>query len=246
MNLPLRLLLLVAIVLSTLTTLQNIVALAAPLPEQEAPAALNLDGYTVIPMASSPRSRGRDFSHGTIQRFRLQPKEGGMPVSLTLMPVRSRNDEALQMARLSEIDPAFRLQARRLLTIRGDHGGGPARGADELALGMGPKGSRSKPVSRLQTCLTPSGLAGVTSRSIHEELKANRFSKLSAADFSFHAARFLGLRPNSRWECLAVQLETQADNQAQPLLLHAWTSLKPRLIHNDAVLTTTEAPLPRN
>lgn len=230
MKVSLRLFLLITIVLTTLTILQNVVGLSAPLPDREAPMVLDLADFDVTTIASRPRGTGRDFSHGTLQRFKLQPKGGGSPVSLALLPVRSRNDEALQMARLSEIEPSFTLRSRRLLTVGGGKGEAPALGMDELALGMGPT-SRPESVSRLQTCLTPTGVAGVTSRSIQQALKASREAELADAGLQTHAARLLGLRANSRWECLAVQLETKAGLGSEKVLLQAWTSIKPRLLN---------------
>ena len=229
MKVSLRFVLLIAIVLTTLTILQSVVGLSAPLPDRQAPTDLDLAGFDVTTIASSPQRTGRDFSHGTIQRFRLQPEAGGSPLVLTLMPVRSRNDEALQMALMSEIEPSFTLRSRRLFTVGAENRDAPARRTDEVALGVGPK-SGPQPVSRLQTCLTPTGVAAVTSRSIHQDLKTKRESELARADFQTQAARLLGLRPNSRWECLAVQLEAKAGHGAQEPLLQAWTSVKPRLL----------------
>lgn len=229
MKVSLRFLLLIAILLTALTILQSVVGLSAPLPDRQAPTDLDLADFDVTSIASSPQGTGRDFSHGTIQRFRLQPEAGGLPLVLTLMPVRSRNDEALQMALLSEIEPGFTLRSRRLVTVGAGNRDAPARLTDEVALGVGPK-SLPQAVSRLQTCVTPTGVAAVTSRSIHQELKANRESALARAGFQTQAARFLGLRPNSHWECLAVQLEAKAGHGAQEALLQAWSSLKPRLL----------------
>jgi hypothetical protein len=231
MNLQLRVVLLVASLLTLASTLQTAFGLSAPPPEGEAPTSLRLPGFRVVPLDSRPQALGREFSHGAIRRFQLDPNGGGPPLTLTLMPVRSRNEKTLQMAAMAKLDPSFSLRQRRLLTLvptTTSEAGAGSRPVEELALGLSPKGP-SAPVTRLQTCLTPSGLAGVTLLTIDRELTGSREAELALAPVQTVVSRLLGLRANTRWECVALQLETETRQGAQHALLQAWNDLKPQL-----------------
>jgi hypothetical protein len=232
MNLQLRVVYLVASFLTLASTLQIAFGLSAPPPEQEAPSNVQLPGFRVVPLDGRPQALGREFSHGTIRRFQLDPDGSGSPLKLTLMPVRSRNEKTLQMAAMANLEPSFALRQRRLLTLETNVAPGTARRPlEELALGSSPKARKgpSAPLTRLQTCLTPSGLAGVTISTLDRELTSMREAELAEAPLQTVLSRLLGLRVNTRWECVAVQLEIETKPGAQQDLLEAWDVLKPQL-----------------
>jgi hypothetical protein len=229
MKAPLRLLLLLAIVLTAISIVHTMIGVSAPLPERQAPRALSLEGYRVNTRASSPEGVDHDFSHGAIRRFRLEPRGGGTPLVLTVMPVRSRNEETLQMARMGDMEPSFSLRQRRLLSFGRSPGTNGGHQVDELAGGSGPK-APADPVTRLQTCLTPSGAAGVTVKTLHHSLRQTREAELARSRVRAYVSRFFGLQPNTRWECLAVQLETAQTPGDQHALLEAWSAVKPQLL----------------
>lgn len=152
------------------------VSLAAPLPERQAPAFLTLPGYRVIALATSPGRRGRDLSHGPIRRFQLQPIAGGPAQRLLLVPVRGRNIEDVQLARLPAVVPELELSQRRLRTLqRADRLSTPP--ADQLALGRGPADPPGT-ITRLQTCVTPGGSMGVTEQTLAQQMRGERNAAL--------------------------------------------------------------------
>jgi hypothetical protein len=179
------------------------VSLAAPLPERQAPTSLNLPGYRVVPLGTSPGCRGRDLSHGPIRRFQLQPTGGAAALRLLLVPVRGRTSEDLQLAKIPAMMPEFALSQRQL-------------SGEQLAFGRGaadPPGA----ITRLQTCLTPGGSSGVTEQTLIRQLNLERDAELLPFPLATKVKRLIGLIPNSRWECLAVQLQTPSPSERQQL-----------------------------
>jgi hypothetical protein len=179
------------------------VSLAAPLPERQAPTSLNLPGYRVVPLGTSPGRGGRNLSHGSIRRFQLQPTGGAPPLRLLLVPVRGRTSEDLQLAKIPAVVPEFALSQRQL-------------SGEELAFGRGaadPPGA----ITRLQTCVTPGGSSGVTEQTLIRQLNLERDAEILASPLITKVKRLLGLIPNSRWECLAVQLQSPRPSEPQQL-----------------------------
>lgn len=179
------------------------VSLAAPLPEQQAPTSLNLPGYRVVPLGTSPGRGGRNLSHGPIRRFQLQPTGGAPALRLLLVPVRGRTSEDLQLAKIPAVVPEFALSQRQL-------------SGEELAFGRGaadPPGA----ITRLQTCVTPGGSSGVTEQTLIRQLNLERDAEILASPLITKVKRLLGLIPNSRWECLAVQLQSPRPSEPQQL-----------------------------
>lgn len=179
------------------------VSLAAPLPERQAPTSLNLPGYRVVPLGTSPGRGGRNLSHGPIRRFQLQPTGGAPPLRLLLVPVRGRTSEDLQLAKIPAVVPEFALSQRQL-------------SGEELAFGRGaadPPGA----ITRLQTCVTPGGSSGVTEQTLIRQLNLERDAEILASPLITKVKRLLGLVPNSRWECLAVQLQSPRPSEPQQL-----------------------------
>ncbi|MEB3335429.1 MAG: hypothetical protein VKP70_10645 [Cyanobacteriota bacterium] len=205
--------------------------MSTPPPEQEAPASLQLPGFRVLALGSHPGRRDREFSHGPIRRFQLEPNGDGPPLTLTLMPVRSRNEKTLQLAAIATLEPRFSIRQRRLLTRESSLPAGAAsRSLEELAVGSSPKVKGSaEPMTRLQTCLTPTGMAGVTLLTLDRELTGMREAEAAQARLQTIVSRLLGLRDNTRWECVAVQLETKTRPGVQQDLLEAWDLVKPTL-----------------
>ena len=179
------------------------VSLAAPLPERQAPTSLNLPGYRVVPLGTSPGRGGRNLSHGPIRRFQLQPTGGAPALRLLLVPVRGRTSEDLQLAKIPAVVPEFALSQRQL-------------SGEELAFGRGaadPPGA----ITRLQTCVTPGGSSGVTEQTLIRQLNLERDAEILASPLITKVKRLLGLIPNSRWECLAVQLQSPRPSEPQQL-----------------------------
>ncbi|MFM7732700.1 MAG: hypothetical protein ACKO6F_04405, partial [Cyanobium sp.] len=61
------------------------------------------------------------------------------------------------------------------------------------------------------------------------QLLDERMSEIKSNRLRSRLLQFSGLKPNSRSECLAVQLETQADDNSEVRLLAAWAALQPAL-----------------
>ena len=183
------------------------VSLAAPLPERQAPTSLNLPGYRVVPLDTSPGRRGRNLSHGPIRRFQLQPTGGAPALRLLLVPVRGRTSADVQLAKFPAVVPELALSQRQL-------------SGEELAFG---RGAADPPVAitRLQTCVTPGGRSGVTEQTLGSQLNLERGAALFPSPLITKLKRLFGLLPNTRWECLAVQLQSPSPSDPQRLE-HVW------------------------
>lgn len=212
----LRRLLLALALLTVAAMAEKFVGLSAPMPTAEAPSALNLKGYRVSVLAAGESRRGRELSHGILRRFRLASLSGEPPLTLTLLPVRSRTGtertlaaedvKGLKMEQVVAMVPSFALKEQRIVSMPLAKPQGTATKADELALGRGsadPAGS----TTRLQTCLTPSGVAGV---SVDTLAVANQIPA-KPGDPPPRLRRLLQLAglTQARHECLAVQLERE-------------------------------------
>jgi hypothetical protein len=198
-----RPLLLVLAGLTAGAALLKAVSLAAPLPERQAPTSLNLPGYRVVPLGTSPGRGGRNLSHGPIRRFQLQPTGGAPALRLLLVPVRGRTSEDVQLVKFPAVVPELALSQRQL-------------SGEELAFGRGaadPPGA----ITRLQTCVTPGGSSGVTEQTLIRQLNLERDAELLPSPLITKVKRLIGLIPNSRWECLAVQLQSPRPSEPQQL-----------------------------
>ncbi|MEB3266194.1 MAG: hypothetical protein VKN13_06220 [Cyanobacteriota bacterium] len=214
--------------LTVAATLLKAVGLAAPAPQRAVPASLSLAGFRVERVgADAPARRGRNVSHGPLTVWRLSPKGGGPALTLSLLPVRSRDsnwkNDGLQMAAMGQLDRAFGLRDRRL--IGADSPETTPVITHQLALGRGPA-DRAGTTTRLQSCLTPGGQAGVTGDTLGRQLGDERLSNRQAQPLRSRLLAFSGLTPNTRWECLAVQLQTEADGTSEARLLAAWSALR--------------------
>lgn len=207
------LLLLLAGLTAGATVLKGL-TLAAPPPERQAPAFLSLPSYRVVPIGSRAGRGGRDLSHGTLRRFQLQPTNGAPALGLLLVPVLGRTSEDLQLASLPALLPEFALRQRQLRELdRADATDSPP---DQLAFGRGPADPPGA-ITRLQTCLTPGGRNGVTNGALSSALVfENRAASVHYTLFT-KLQRLIGLIPNPRWECLAVQLQTSSPADRQRL-----------------------------
>ncbi len=212
---PLRHLLAGLALLTVMVIIEKVVGPSAPMPTDEAPASFRMAGYRISTLPSSAPRRGRDLSFGTMRQFRLLPLSGEPPYTLTLLPVRSRTGtklstttlggKALGMEELGTLVPGFALQKQRMAFQPLAKAGGSAPRADQLALGRGaadPAGS----TTRLQTCLTRSGVAAFNG----DLLRINLATGMTENRWSTsRLLRVLGLQ-QPRYECLAVQLESGA------------------------------------
>lgn len=231
----LRALLVALALLTAAAAAERVVGLAAPMPTAEAPKALRLAGYSVSPLDGEVAPRqGRELSHGALRRFRLRPLAGGAPFTLLLLPVRSRTGseisasskerKGLNMVAVAAEVPPFALKERRILSLPGDHPSAPAPKLDQVALGRGP-GDPAGRVTRLQTCLTHSGHAGVSATTLVRAAQ-RRDPAATAPDLRHRWKRLAGLLQADH-ACLAVQVEGgQADQQT---LLAVWKDLRSSL-----------------
>jgi hypothetical protein len=206
--------------LNLMLTIAKVVAPSAPMPTAEAPDRLSMAGYRISALPTSDPQRGRDLSLGTMRQFRLVPLSGEPPLTLTLVPVRSRTGTQLSKTTLGGKDlgmeavgtlvPGLTLQDQRIVFQPVVKAASTVPQADQLAVGRGaadPAGS----TTRLQTCLTSSGLAAFNGYVLRTNLAAdmtdNRWSLPQLL-------RLLGLQ-QARYECLAVQLESGVSAGAQ-------------------------------
>ena len=212
-GLPLRRLLLGLALLTLVASGAKVLGLSAPMPKLEAPSSLRLGGYRINALPTAAPRRGRDLSLGTMRQFRLVSDAGEPQLTLTLLPVRSRTGTKSSESTLGGTDlsieavgtlvPAFAMQEQRTVLQPVAQSGGSAPRSDQLALGRGaadPAGS----TTRLQTCLTSSGLAAFNGYLLRPMLAAGMTENRWSPN---RLLRLVGLQ-QARYECLAVQLES--------------------------------------
>jgi hypothetical protein len=203
--------------LTFVAAVEKVVGLSAPMPAAEAPSKLALAGYRISALPAAGPRRGREMSLGTMRQFRLVPRSGEPELTVTLLPVRSRTGTDLSAETLggkglsletvrSEV-PGFALKEQRIVSLPMAKGVRSASRSDQLALGHGPKDPAGS-TTRLQTCLTPTGLAAVKSTTLAGEAKAPGKPGEPSPTLR-RLLRVLGLQ-QTRYECLAVQLESGA------------------------------------
>jgi len=228
-GLPLRPWLLGLALLTSAATAERVVGLSAPMPTMEAPASLRLAGYRVSALQGEPPRQGRELSHGELRRFRLEPLSGAPPVVLSLLPVRSRTGtelsepskerKGLNLVAVAAEVPSFALSDRRLLSLPRPKGLGAGAKPDQIALGRGPKDPAGA-ITRLQTCLTPSGHAGVSASTLVGQSEGQEQSASAALR---RLLRLAGISP-ARHECLAVQVASGTPGER--VLLPAWQDVQ--------------------
>ena len=214
-GLPLRGLLLGLALLTLVASGAKVLGLSAPMPKLEAPSSLRLGGYRISALPTAAPRRGRDLSLGTMRQFRLLSDAGEPQLTLTLLPVRSRSGTKSSESTLGGTDlsieavgalvPGFAMQEQRTVLQPVAQSGGSAPRSDQLALGRGaadPAGS----TTRLQTCLTSSGLAAFNGYLLRPMLAAGMTENRWSPN---RLLRLVGLQ-QARYECLAVQLESGA------------------------------------
>jgi hypothetical protein len=214
-GLPLRRLLAGLALLTLVATGVKVLGLSAPMPSAEPPSSFRMAGYRISALPSSAPRWGRDLSLGTKRQFRLVPLSGEPPLTLTLLPVRSRTGTDLSATTLggkvlsleavgSEV-PGIALKEQRIVSLPIAKGVGSVPRADQIALGRGaadPAGS----TTRLQTCLTSSGLAAFDPYLLQTIMATGMTNSRWSAP---RLLRLVGLQ-QARYECLAVQLESGA------------------------------------
>jgi hypothetical protein len=237
---PLRRLLIALVLLTFAATIERLVGLSAPPPLADAPSRLRLSGYTARALSSEPPRQGRELSRGTLRRFRLTPLSGAPALTLTLLPVRSRTatdlsaetmgGKGLSLDTVASVVPAFVISDKRIVTLPIVAAPASPPGSDQVLFGRGPSDPAGE-VTRLQTCLTPSGLAAVQANTLASApdpaprpgAPSKRMGRL---------LRLAGMT-RTRHECLAVQLASASGQQAA--LEVAWRDLRP-------VLTSATTP----
>jgi hypothetical protein len=222
---PLTLLLLILILLSVFSSLQKVFGLAARAPEWHPPTDLQLPGYHRQLLSSRNGSIGRDFSTGTMRRFRFRSDGDKPAMVITIMPVNSIKREVMQLERITRDLPAFALKKPRLLTHRpADRSTGEE---DQLAMATVNAGTR------LQTCLMRSGVAGYSQTTLGDAISRDdlrEFDSNPQLKYADYLSRFLGLQPIKHWECLIVQLDAATASADQQALLNAWTAVRSQLL----------------
>jgi hypothetical protein len=190
--------------LTLVATAVKVVGLSASMPTAEAPSSLILAGYRISALPSDAPRQGRSISLGTMRQFRLVPLSGEPVLTLSLLPVRSRMGRDLNLEAIGDVTPSLALKDKRIVYQEIASAAKPAQQADTIYLGRGPKDAAGS-TTRLQTCLTPSGLAAVEAHLLDGELKASGKAVVPRLDL----LRVIGLK-QARYECLAVQLESGA------------------------------------
>ena len=203
-SLPLRRLLKGLALLTLVATAVKAVGLSASMPTAEPPSSLTLAGYRISALPSDATRHGRNISLGTRRQFRLVPLSGEPALTLSLLPVRSRMGRDLNLEAIGDVTPSLALKDKRIVYQEVAAVARPAQQADAIYLGRGPKDAAGS-TTRLQTCLTPSGLAAVEAHMLDGELKASGKAVVPRLDL----LRVIGLQ-QARYECLAVQLESGA------------------------------------
>jgi hypothetical protein len=216
-GLPLRRLLLGLALLTLVASTEKVLGLSAPMPKIEAPSSLRLGGYRISALPIAAPQRGRDLSLGTMRQFRLVPDSGEPQLTLTLLPVGSRagttsgeltlGGKDLSIEVVGSEVTVFALKDQRIVSLTVANAVGSATRTDQLALGRGPADPAGS-TSRLQACITRSGMAAVTATTLAREPVAIG-KPGEPAPLQRRIQRILGLQPN-RHECLAVQLESSA------------------------------------
>ncbi|MEI6111745.1 MAG: hypothetical protein WCP63_08750 [Cyanobium sp. ELA712] len=201
-SLPLRRLLKGLALLTLVATAVKAVGLSASMPTAEPPSSLTLAGYRISALPSDAPRHGRNISLGTRRQFRLVPLSGEPALTLSLLPVRSRMGRDLNLEAIGDVTPSLALIDKRIVYQEVAAAARPAQQADTIYLGRGPKDTAGS-TTRLQTCLTPSGLAAVEAHMLDGELKASGKAVVPRLDL----LRVIGLK-QGRYECLAVQLES--------------------------------------
>ncbi|MFM7170532.1 MAG: hypothetical protein ACKOYH_06735 [Cyanobium sp.] len=212
--------------LTAVATAERVVGLSAPRPTADAPSQLRLAGYRVSTLEGEPPHQGRELSRGALRRFRLEPQAGQPPLLLSMVPVRSRTGtelsegskerKGLNLVAVAEQEPSFALSDRRVVSLPRPHGSASATKADQVALGRGPVDPAGT-ITRLQTCLTPSGHAGVRASTLVGEPQGD------GPALKRRLLLLTGVVP-SRHECLAVQLTRETPGEGP--LLATWQDVK--------------------
>ncbi|MEB3305220.1 MAG: hypothetical protein VKL58_03285 [Cyanobacteriota bacterium] len=239
MSVPLRRQLQLLSLLTGIALMGKMVSLAAPMPLAEAPANLQLPGYDIrqLPVGAEPR-QGRELSQGRQRVFRLVPRSGEAPLTLRLMPVRSRRGSevseetdlrnGLNMEAVAAQEPTFSLSDRRFLSLGSAQPKVLKPINDQIALGRAPDDPPGS-ITRLQTCLSPTGLAGLYGSILVPENQ--KLERAAEPGWTRHLRRLTGLS-EPRYECLAVQLESEKGNSGagavdrRKALERAWLDLR--------------------
>lgn len=207
--------------------MQKIIRLSARPPAWPPPQSLRLPRHEVSLLSSRFGSIGREYSTGTMRRFRFQPTgdRSAPAIQLTTMAVNSIKPDIMQLQRFTHDRPDFFLKQPRSLNQPSAYQ--PKGSMDELAIAT--SGGRT----RLQTCLMQSGKAGygqITLGDVWAQDDLSRFDGRPSRKALDYLARFLALQPSKLSECLLVQLETAHSAGDQQRLLDAWNRLKSQLL----------------
>ena len=148
---------------------------------------------------------------------------------LSLLPVRSRTGtvlsepskerKGLNMVAVGAEVPSFALNDRRLLSLPRPNGLAAGTKPDQIALGRVPKDPAGA-ITRLQTCLTPSGHAGVSAST---PVGQSEGQEQSASAALRRLLRLAGISP-ALHECLAVQVASGTPGER--VLLATWQDVQ--------------------
>ena len=156
---------------------------------------LALTGYELVIKDHEVAASERDLAHGGVARFEAIPREAGKnPFSISVVPVRPRQNKDLNLSFFYESFPALTPEAAG----KERPGEGDAK-STKVIIGT-VKGQRV-----LQTCITPTGVAATSSSDLNANLGATREQGIKA-----RWLQLLGMQAPARWECAWVTIELAA------------------------------------
>ncbi|WP_295441335.1 hypothetical protein [uncultured Thiodictyon sp.] len=209
--------------LALLALLHTLVLSDAPTANDSPPGVPALPGYRLDALPGAPAWAGRDHAYSAVTRYAGVPLVGGDETfTLTLMAVRGRRHEALELGALASQYPSIRLQDQQTRSIRNARAP-PA----ELAIGL------IGDAPALQTCIVKGGRAAVTREQLLQLIDLER-----QRDPRHWIRQGLGLNPQPRWECLLISISVAPHPAAEARLLALWEAVY------QALATMRPAPWP--
>lgn len=173
-----------------------------------------ITNYDARPLQHKPPLIERDYAHGTLREWMLDPRSGKLaPFKLMLTSVHSREEGNFEISALAK-HPALPLVDERS-EVKVTEGSAKAS-----AVSVGGSGDQAI----LQSCIVP----GAGAYTGNEDLIAAVNSQRTRG-WRETAMNLAGLQPNVRWECLLVTISLNREPDAQARLLAAWEKVYPTL-----------------
>jgi len=203
----------------------------SPKPQMVAASQLQLPGYKTEAAGINPPKGQADVSIGLTRRFKIYPPDGGAVSRVILAPMRMREKFLLPGLRITEAvqeqhphtHQVKQLDARNEIAI--SHYSDTLNGKYNSN-----NSSKGGGITRLETCLTPSGLARFAPNgSLGPSLQKERNDAWRNAPLQTLLSRSLGMEVNPRWECLAVLIEQPTHQDSQGELIRIWSLARNRI-----------------